>query len=245
MDLETSAYPDPGSAPLEPDRALQVLSHVPLFQAVSPEQLRSLLAGLTEHRLQRGDVLFHRGDAVTGFYVVAFGLVKLGMTNAQGVEKVVEIIQQGQSLGEAVMFLRKPYPVTAEALQDSLLLRVEQSAVDRLLESDPQFARRMLAGLSVRLHTLVRDVETYSERSSTQRVIGYLLQQCEQALAGEDDDTHAVDLSTSKQVIASRLSLTPETLSRSFQELARAGLIEVQGRTIHIHSARRLREHQP
>ena len=101
-----------------------------------------------------------------------------------------------------------------------------------------------LAGLSVRLHALVRDVETYSERSSTQRVIGYLLQQCDQVLAGADD-TVAVDLSTSKQVIASRLSLTPETLSRAFQELARAGLIEVQGRTIHIQSVRGLREHQP
>lgn len=244
MDPESSTPQGAGSAPLVPERALQVLSHVPLFQAVPPEQLRSLMAGLTEHRLQRGEVLFRRGDPVTGFYVVAYGQMKLGMTNSQGVEKVLEIIQQGQSLGEAVMFLRKPYPVTAEALQDSLLLRVEQSAVDRLLASDPQFARRMLAGLSVRLHALVRDVETYSERSSTQRVIGYLLQQCEQALAGEDD-THAVDLSTSKQVIASRLSLTPETLSRSFQELARAGLIEVQGRTIHIQSVRRLREHQP
>lgn len=244
--METDVLDDGGAAgaPMASERALQVLSHVPLFQAVPPEQLRLLMLGVTEHRLQRGEVLFHRGAPATGFYVVAYGLVKLGMTNSQGVEKVLEIIRPGQSLGEAVMFLGKPFPVTAETLQDSLLLRIDQSAVDRLLASEPQFARRMLAGLSVRLHTLVRDVETYSERSSTQRVIGYLLQQCEAALAGEDD-THAVDLSTSKQVIASRLSLTPETLSRSFQELTKAGLIEVQGRTIHIHSVQRLRGHQP
>jgi CRP-like cAMP-binding protein len=145
-------------------------------------------------------------------------------------------------LGEAVMFLGKPYPVSAEALQDALLLRLERSAVDALLDTDPGFARRMLAGLSLKLHSLLKDVDTYSQRSSTQRVIGYFLQQCEEA---PDDQPVALDLPVAKQVIASRLNLTPESLSRSLAELSRAGLIDVQGRTIVIASLQRLREHTP
>jgi CRP-like cAMP-binding protein len=93
---------------------------------------------------------------------------------------VVQIVGPRQSFGEAVMFLDLPCPVFAEALVDSLLLHIGSGPVFELLETDPLFARRMLAGLSMRLHSLVQDVETYSLRSSAQRVVGYLLQHCPQ-----------------------------------------------------------------
>ena len=81
--------------------------------------------------------------------------------------------------------------------------------------ADRPSARRMLAGLSMRLHSLIADVESYSLRSSAQRVIGYLLQQAPDDEQGPTEIT----LPTSKQVIASRLNLTPETLSRIFHDL--------------------------
>lgn len=231
-------------APTPPDatQAQRILSHLPLFQSATPAQLATLASHVTQHRLDKGALLFQRGDAATGFFIVVYGQIKLFMLSPQGQEKVVEIIHPSQSLGEAVMFLGKPYPVSAEALQDALLLRLERSAVDALLDTDPGFARRMLAGLSLKLHSLLKDVDTYSQRSSTQRVIGYFLQQCEEV---PDTEPVALDLPVAKQVIASRLNLTPESLSRSLAELSRAGLIDVQGRTIVIASLQRLREHAP
>ena len=231
-------------APTPPDatQAQRSLGHLPRFQSATPAQLATLASHVTQHRLDKGALLFQRGDAATGFFIVVYGQIKLFMLSPQGQEKVVEIIHPSQSLGEAVMFLGKPYPVSAEALQDALLLRLERSAVDDLLDTDPGFARRMLAGLSLKLHSLLKDVDTYSQRSSTQRVIGYFLQQCEEV---PDTEPVALDLPVAKQVIASRLNLTPESLSRSLAELSRAGLIDVQGRTIVIASLQRLREHTP
>ncbi|HMV19290.1 MAG TPA: helix-turn-helix domain-containing protein, partial [Rhodocyclaceae bacterium] len=79
-------------------------------------------------------------------------------------------------------------------------------------------------------------------RSSTQRVIGYLLQLAESTPCAAQGE-RSVELPTSKQVIASRLSLTPETLSRIFHELSGAGLISVHGKQIVIHDAERLAAH--
>ena len=93
----------------------------------------------------------------------------------------------------------------------------------------------------MRLHSLVQDVETYSLRSSAQRVVGYLLQHCPQNDA-ECEGSFDISLPTSKQVIASRLNLTPETLSRIFHDLAANGLIAVSGKQITINNAKRLRE---
>ncbi len=218
----------------------QILSRLPLFQELSPEQIAQLEPGCRERRLAKGEMLFQKGDMPKGFFVIVFGQVKLAFPSSQGNEKVMQIVAPRQSFGEAVMFLNRPCPVFAEGLVDSLLLHIGSAPIFDLLETDALFARRMLAGLSMRLHSLVQDVETYSLRSSAQRVVGYLLQQCphEGACEGSFD----ISLPTSKQVIASRLNLTPETLSRIFHDLAVNGLIAVSGKQITINDVKRLRE---
>lgn len=222
-----------------PETIVKLLSHTPLFQALASEQLTQISEGTQIVRLDKGEILFHAGETPTGLYVVAFGQIKLLITSPLGDEKVVEIITPNQSFGEAVMFLQRPYPVTAVALADALLLKIPQLHVDHILSTTPSFAKLMLAGLSLRLRSLVQDVESYSMRSSAQRVIGYLLQHCPENCLEETE----VDLPTSKLVIASRLNLTPETLSRVFQELSRNKLINVHGRSIQIPCAQRLREY--
>ncbi len=221
----------------------QILKRIPLFQELAQEQLDHLAAQSREKRLQKGENLFQKGDPSRGFYVVVYGQMKLAFPSANGNEKVVELIGPQQSFGEAVMFMDRPYPVFAESLTDTLLVHIARAAVFDMLETDSSFARRMLAGLSVRLHGLIRDVESYSLRSSMQRVIGFLLER-----AGSDEDKTGdvnIELPTSKQVIASRLNLTPETLSRIFNELAQAKLITVQGKQITVHDVRLLREFEP
>ncbi|MDP1609916.1 MAG: Crp/Fnr family transcriptional regulator [Sulfuritalea sp.] len=218
----------------------QILSRLPLFQELVPEQIAALESACRERRLSKGEMLFQKGDPAKGFFVVVFGQIKLAFPSAQGNEKVMQIIGPRQSFGEALMFLNRPSPVFAEGLVDSLLLHIASGPVFELLEKDPLFARRMLAGLSMRLHSLVQDVETYSLRSSAQRVVGYLLQQCPQKESTEG--AFDISLPTSKQVIASRLNLTPETLSRIFHDLSTNGLISVSGKQITINDVKRLRE---
>ena len=218
----------------------QILSRLPLFQELSPPQIAILEPSCRERRLAKGEMLFQKGDTPKGFFVVIFGQVKLAFPSPQGNEKVVQIVGPRQSFGEAVMFMDRPYPVFAEGLVDSLLLHIASAPVFELLETEPLFARRMLAGLSMRLHSLVQDVETYSLRSSAQRVVGYLLQQCPPNES--NDGALNISLPTSKQVIASRLNLTPETLSRIFHDLSANGLIGVSGKQITINDVTRLRE---
>lgn len=218
-------------------RPAEVLAHFPLFQALSTPQLERLAEGTREVRLTKGTTLFTRGSAATGFFIILFGQVKLVIDSPQGDEKVIEIINQRQSFGEAVMFLGRPYPVSAVSLNDTLLLHVPKDTVDNLLEEDSRFARGMLAGLSMRIHGLIKDVESQALNSTTQRVIGYLLQRCPE---DEGIDTTSIELPTSKLLIASRLSITPETLSRVFAKLVGQQLIEVHGRNVQIPSIQKL-----
>lgn len=218
-----------------------LLARLPLFQEISPQHITHLATHTREKRLTKGEMLFQKGDPPRGFYLIVFGQIKLAFPSSSGNEKVVDILGPKQSFGEAVMFMDRPYPVFAEALADSLLLHISKEAVFELLEKDPTFARHMLAGLALRAHTLMQDVESYSLRSSAQRVIGYLLQHCPQE--GNCTGKVEITLPTSKQVIASRLNLTPETFSRILHDLIDAKLIAVQGKQITILDLARLREY--
>lgn len=220
---------------------LQHLARLPLFQELEPDQLARIAPNTRGMRLDKGEILFHKGDEAHGIHVVVKGQVKLAFPSMQGNEKVVAIVGAGQSFGEAAMFLERPYPVSAEALTPAELLFISSTLVFQLLSEDPLFGRRLLAGLAFRLHTLVQDVEIYSQRSSAQRVIGYLLQLCPEDVVSAAPAW--VDLPTTKQIIASRLNLTPETFSRILHDLADRKLIGVRGRRILIHNVEALRLH--
>jgi CRP/FNR family transcriptional regulator, dissimilatory nitrate respiration regulator len=210
------------------------LANLPLFRELAADEIDRIAAGTLERHAERGTVVANKGDPVDGLHVVVYGQVKLALSTPQGDEKVVEVIGPGFSFGEALMFLGKPYIVTATALADSLLLFVRKETVLEEIE------RRMLAGLSRKLHNLMSDLEAVTLKSGRERVIGYLMRQ--EGGAAEGDAPYAVALPVSKAIVASRLNLTPEHFSRILHELVSVGLIEVDGRAIRILDPRRLRE---
>lgn len=220
------------------------LSVLPLFNELSAPELQRISQGSQLRRLARGDMVFRVGQPCAEFHVTVMGQVKLFAISAAGQEKVIELVGPGNSFAEALMFTGRPYIINAQALTDTLLLTISKDAVLTEIGHDPNFALRMLAGISRRLHGLVHDVEAYALHSGLQRVIGYLLRDLD---LGEhaDEGVVVVSLPVSKATIASRLSLTPEYFSRVLHELEAAGLIEIDKRDIRILDSRRLAAYQP
>lgn len=215
------------------------LSVLPLFSDLDAQERERLAQGCVQKRLLKGDLVFRQGDPCDAFYMVVTGQIKLFITATNGQEKVIELIGPGNSFGEALMFLEKPFIVSAQALADSLLIRVGRHAVVQEIERDARFCTRMLAGMARRLHGLVMDVEGYSLHSGMQRLIGFLLrgvtekQRFSKAVV-------TVSLPVSKATLASRLSLTPEYFSRVLHELESEGLIQIDKRDVRILDIERL-----
>lgn len=218
------------------------IATLPLFCELDAHHIATIAETTLRYQLSKGEMLFQKGDEAKGFYCVLKGQIKLAFPSIHGNEKIVAIFAPGQTFGEAAMFLHQPYPVRAEALINVELLMFSSASILSLLACDPMFARKLLGGLSLRLHQLVMDVEIYSQRSSVQRLIGYFLQLCPEM--NGDDSPVTIDLPSAKQVIASRLNLTPETLSRILHELSGQKLIEMQGRRIYIPDPGALRAYE-
>lgn len=205
-----------------------LLSNQALFRNISPFELEVLQKEVVKVELDKGSMLFQKGERSDCTYILVYGLIKLGIPSLHGHDKVLELIRPNQSFGEAMMFLDEPYPFYAEAIESSLLLRLPKNALMRLIEQSPVIAKQMMVGLSYRLHGFIRDVERYSLQNATQRVIDYLIQVSERQGALE------IRLELKKNLVASLLNLSPETFSRVLHQLVEQELIQVNGSDIQI-----------
>lgn len=211
-----------------------------LFSELNNEQLSYVAKQTQIVFAARGDILFNRGDAAQGLFMLVSGQVKLAVYSSQGSEKVIGIISPRESFGEAIIFLDQAiFPIYAQATMDSHLFLVPKQVIFNLLERDTTVSRKMLAGLSMRNRQLVQDIESVTLLTCTQRLIGYLIQ-----ISSETTDSSHITLPANKATIASLLNLAPETLSRIMLKLQQDGFIEVNGKEITITDINGLRQYE-
>ena len=226
---------------LTPEHIARLAQHS-LFSALDEKQRARALGHSTVLHLEQGDHLFHMGQKAEQFYFVHSGQLKLYRLAPNGTEKVIEIIRQGQTFSEALMFLDMPvFPVDAQALGKAEVVAIDNAHYLEVLASSSQTAFHVMAHLSMRLKGLLNEIDALTLQNATLRVVNYLLY-----LLPDDCDRNAsagIILPAAKNIIASRLSIQPETLSRILSTLNSEGLIQVDGLNIHIQDLRSLREY--
>ena len=212
---------------------MNTLDHIAstsMFQGLPKEHHEELATVIEDRVFKQGGLIFSEGDKGIGFYVVLSGRVKIFKLSMEGKEQILHIFGPGEPVGEVAVFAGKNFPAHAEALEDCRLLYFPRTAFMDLIQKNPSIALNMLSILSQRLLRFTSMIENLSLKEVPGRLAAYLLYLSE---------THegAIDLSLdiSKGQLSSVLGTIPETLSRIFTKMAKAGLIQLEGlRHIHI-----------
>ncbi len=188
--------------------------------------------------LRRGQTLFRTGERMRAVYSVRAGSVRSYYLTEDGREKVIAFHLPGEVLGFDGFETRK-YRCTAEALETSAICELPvnelQALADRIPDLNHQLYRLMGAEIGRDQKTLL----LLTDKNALERLAGFLLD------LGERFASHGLSgqefhLSMSRQNIANYLGLTIETVSRSFTQLQRKGLIAVRRRHIRIRDRERL-----
>jgi CRP-like cAMP-binding protein len=214
---------------LETTGILEALKGSHLFSALSDEQLERIRRHSHVTDMVDGESLFYQGDNATSFYLVLSGRIKLSLVSPDGKEKVVEIMQEGASFAEALMFMDQPhYPVTATALSPSRVVVVNSREFKHMLRESVDTCFLLMGAMSYRLRGLIREIDALSLDTGTVRTVSYLLRQA-------PPDASRFELEIAKSVIASRLSVKPETFSRILKNLHEREIVSIEGRKVTIH----------
>jgi len=215
-----------------------VVSNLSLFSGISPSQLAVVARHCWTLSARRGDTLVSRDERMAGVYALAHGSVKLALRGADNEERVLRLVSAGQTFGEAAALLGRASLYEALALVESRLIVVPSAAIFSLIDRDPRFARNMVKRLAERTFELLAEVESATMWRGSQRLASYLNSLAEPAESGPC----AVLLPVSKTLVAARLGVKKETLSRLLRDFAKDGLISVSRREIAILDRVRLAE---
>jgi CRP-like cAMP-binding protein len=167
--------------------------------------------------------------------------VKLFLQSRGGDEKILALVNAGQAFAEAVMFMQGPiYPVSAGATEPTALISIPNADFLAALKGDTGTCLRLLGVLSQRLHAQIQEIEELTLESAGNRLIRHLARRA----VRDPDGTLRVHFDETRQMLASQLSIKPETLSRLTRALTDAGLIESDGRDIVIRDMDQLVKHE-
>ncbi len=132
----------------------EVLSQIPLFRRVLPEDRERLATVSHLRHYERGDAVFEEGDPSDSFFVVVSGRVKVFKRGPNGHDRILEIFGPGGLLGAIAAYETRPFPACAAALEPTVCLLTPRPAFFALLEERPSLVRGLLGSLSIRLMEL-------------------------------------------------------------------------------------------
>ncbi len=213
----------------------RLISHVPIFSGLSPEDVADLATRVRPRNYPAGEQLYGAGDANPNLLIIHTGSVKIYRLSESGHEQVIRVLGPGDFLGEASFLTAEPMDHFAVTVQSGEICALNAKDLRAHMLRSPSVAVTMLATLSRRLESTEEQLSSLTSETAGRRVAGYLL-----GLDREADGTR-VRLPVAKKDVASQLGLTPETLSRKLAQFEDGGLIRVNGRHVEILDAHGLR----
>jgi CRP/FNR family transcriptional regulator, dissimilatory nitrate respiration regulator len=206
---------------------VEVLQQVSLFSGVDEAALMEVVRRGRLRLFAAAQSIFIQGDPARGLHVIVHGRVKVFKSSPQGRVQTLMVMGPGEPVGEVAALSGDSYPATAETLEVTETFYLPRDAFVELIRSQPEIALRLLAALSARLRAFASLIEDLSLKGVSERLAAYLL-----SLTPGDAPT--IELKISKTELAAAVGTVPETLSRAFRQLSRAGAVETKGRRVVI-----------
>lgn len=212
----------------------ELVRSFPFFAGLDAETYDELLAGASTRRYAKGETLFLEGEPGRGLYLVQSGVIKVYKLSESGKEQILTLQRAGDAVAEIPLFDGGPYPASAAAMEDAVVLFLPAETFHAVLSRHPQLSRSVIAALARRMRKLVELIEDLSLRHVRERLARLLVKESR----GADHFT----LSYTNEELAARLGSVRDVISRTLSTLQSEELIRLDGRRVEILNRRELTE---
>lgn len=207
----------------------------PLFADLDGRDLALLLEGAQGVAYAETGLLFSEGDAADRFFVILEGRVSLFALTETGDQSIIEVFDPVCTFAEAAIFSSGVFPLNCEVAAGTRLVHIPAGPFLKRLSENRVLGMKLLAGLAQWQRRLIHEIADLTGKSPAERLASFLL-----ALAGGAAGRAEIRLPLSKAALASRIGITPESLSRALARLKAAG-VETSGRDVVLTDTEALR----
>jgi CRP/FNR family transcriptional regulator/CRP/FNR family cyclic AMP-dependent transcriptional regulator len=207
--------------------AIESLRSIPLFSAVSDEDLEAISSLLIERRFPKNKTLVEEGLPGDFMYVIREGRVKVTKLSGDGREKILEMLETGDFFGEMSLLDSAPRSASVKALTDVRILALARNDFLNVLQRSSGLALAVIQEITRRLRQVDEQASSLSFQRVKERTQGLLTR------LARDDCGREGRLATpvlTHQQIADMIGTSRETVTRAVKGLKERGWLEQEGK---------------
>jgi len=205
-----------------------------------PEWLPAVQSHRKDLSFKKGELIFREGDQVHGIYFVTGGTVKVHKKWGTEKELILRFAQKGDIVGHRGLGQESIYPITATAMEPVNACFIDLAFFQASLKVNQDFMYGLLLFFADELQESERKMRNLAHMQVKGRVAQALLTLQEKF--GRTPEGF-IQLTLSRQDLASLVGATYETVFRIINELAQEELIRVEGKHIAVNGSAKLNDY--
>jgi CRP/FNR family transcriptional regulator len=207
--------------------AEELLRTAPIFSRLSQSDRQVVASVATVREYEKGETIFEQESPSDALYAIISGRVKIFRMMPNGKDLILEVFGPGDPLGAVALYMDRPFPATAAALENTTCVVIPRGTFFRLLESNPSLVRGLLLGLTTRLVELTNRLAELTSGRIEGRFARLFLKLARE-MGREDRGGTFVPLPLSRQELADMTGTTIETCIRIMSRWGKDGIVRTE-----------------
>lgn len=205
------------------------INNIPLLANLNDEEVEKISEGVSSRVYKKGEVIFSQGEKANKLYIICAGRIKIFKNMLEGKEQILYILAEGDFIGAFNLLKADEFDFSAVALENTQISTLEKSAFDKVMISNPEITLKIFEKAYERIIKAESLVERLSSSNPDAKVIGLLIDLCEDFGTVTDEGGVMLNLTISREEMGSYAGIARETMSRKLQMLDETGLIKLLG----------------
>ena len=209
--------------------AFEALRNSATLGGLSPDALRALADKMRRLSVARNSVIFSHQDQGDAMYLVVEGRVRVHLHDEEGRELILADLGPSTLFGEMSLLDDCPRSATVTASDACLLATLSRQSMMEVIQGHPEVAMALLQMLSRRLREADQIIFDLALRDVVERLARLLLSSAKPH--DQEPEWLIVEGLPSQSELAARIGASRETISRTFAQFRRIGLLKTEQRT--------------
>jgi CRP-like cAMP-binding protein len=208
------------------------------LKALNKQELLQMAHCKTSYTIKKGEPLFEEGESIHGVFCVKDGICKLTKLSANGKDQIVKLIKAGELLGQRSLISEEPVNLSAVALEDMEVCFIPKKEILQFFSENNQFSMNVMKTICGDLKESDDHMVSMAQKSVKERLAETLLYLEDTFGTAADGSLH---VQLTREELAGMIGTATESCIRLLSELNKTGLVELNGKRIHLKDRNKLR----
>ena len=217
------------------------LRELVVFSKLEWDEVKLICERASEKRYYKGEVIFFEDNNAENLYILVEGRVKLTMLSPAGKEKVINILQEGDILGEMSLFDQDTHTITAEVVDEARLVILSFEDLKNIISKKPGVAVKIIEAMAKKTRLLTSQIRELVFQDAEGRMASLLTRFVED-FGVDVKSGKMIDLVLTHQEIANLMGSSRVTVTKLINQFIDEGIIKIYKRKIVITAQEKLEE---